>query len=133
MKKLFLILLSVLIMICIAGCSSGTESQKEKNDSNPILNKIYMYNTLSDTFDFDYAKFYDDNTFQGMEVILNSESKNHHGTYTMDGSALIPNISDKTYAGVIFDDGASIELGDDEFVDWTSHIKDTNPILEKFK
>lgn len=132
MKKIFFILLSVLV-ICIAGCSQSTESQKEENDSNPILDRIYMHNTFSDTFDFNYVKFYDDNTFQGIEVIMNSESKSHHGTYAIDGNALTLNISDKTYAGVILDAGASIEFGDDEFLDWTSRIKDTDPLLEKFK
>lgn len=139
-KSLYLILISILLIMCVAGCSQNTESQSEIN--NPILDKIYIYNNLGDTFDFSIVKFYDDNSFHGIAVksfsqLPNGEKKanyeHYYGTYDINNSALTLNISDKTYAGVILEDGASIQFGDDEFVDWTDNIKDTDPILEEFK
>lgn len=38
---------------------------------------------------------------------------------------------DGTFQGL--DEGAGVTFGSDEFTDWTEHIKDTDPILEKFK
>ena len=129
MKKSLLILLSALLMLSVSGCGAGT--QTEEDNPIPIVDKIYLNNSpLSEkTLDFDFLKFYDDGTFQS----LDTSYKSYHGTYTIDGNALTLNLSDKTYAGVVLDEGTGITFGSDEFTDWTEHIKDTDPILEKFK
>lgn len=132
MKRIILTLLFISMILSLTGCGNEPSKQEEPN---PILEKIYMNNTplLQKTIDFDFLEFYDDNTFQGIEVKGKSNTTNHYGTYTIDGNALTLNLSDKTYAGVILDDGAGVTFGSDNFVDWTSNIKDTDPILEKFK
>lgn len=129
MKKSLLILLSALLMLSVAGCGAGT--QTEDDTFIPIVDKIYLNNSpLSEkTLDFDFLEFYDDGTFQG----LDTSHKSYHGTYTIDGNALALNLSDKTYSGVVLDEGAGVTFDSDEFTDWTEHIKDTDPILEKFK
>ena len=129
MKKIFLILLFALLMLPIAGCGAGI--QTEEDNPIPIVNKIYLNNSpLSEkTLDFDFLKFYDDGTFQG----LDTSNKSYHGAYAIDGNALTLNLFDKTYAGVVLDDGAGVTFGSDEFTDWTGHIKDADPILDKFK
>lgn len=129
MKKSLLILLSALLMLSVAGC--GASTQAEDDNPIPIVDKIYLNNSpLSEkTLDFDFLKFYDDGTFQG----LDTSYKSYHGTYTIDGNALTLNLSDKTYAGVVLDEGTDVTFGSDEFTDWTGHIKDTDPLLEKFK
>lgn len=129
MKKVLLAFLSFMLILSIAGCGTDTRTEED----SPIVGKIYMHNTFSDAFDFDYVKFYDDGTFQGIEVVSSSRSENHYGTYAMDGNAITLYISDKTYAGAVLDNGTSIVFDSDEFVDWTGHIKDTDAILEKFK
>lgn len=131
MKRIILTLLFISTILSLAGC--GNEEHSEKEDTNPIVGKIYNDNTFSGIFDFDFMKFYDDNTFQGIEIVSISKSKNHYGTYTINENALTLNISDKTYAGVILDNGATITFDDAEFIDWTEYIKDTDPILDKFK
>ena len=129
LKKILLILFSALLMLSIAGCGTGTQT-KEDNPI-PIVDKIYLNNSpfSEKTLDFDFLKFYDDGTFQG----LDTSYKSYHGTYAIDGNALTLNLSDKTYAGVVIDEGASVTFGSDEFKDWTEHIKSTDPLLEKFK
>ena len=124
MKKSFIILFFVLLVICVAGCS-GDSSTQTKED------KIYLNNSpLSEkSLDFDFLKFYDDNTFQGVDT----SSKSYYGTYTIDGNSLTLDLADKTYAGVVLDNGAGVTFGNDQFTDWTGHIKDTDPLLETFK
>lgn len=126
MKRIILTLL-FMSMILLAGC--GNESSKQE-EPNLIVEKIYMHYTRSvRTFDFDFLKFYEDNTFQGVDTSYRS----YHGTYTINGNALTLNLSDKTYAGVVLDNGASITFGKDEFIDWTEHIKSTDTLFETFK
>lgn len=129
MKKILLILLSALLMLSIVGC--GASTQTEEDNSIPIVDKIYLNNSpfSEKTLDFDFLKFYDDGTFQG----LDTSYKSYHGTYAIDGNALTLNLSDKTYAGVVLDGGAGVTFGSDEFKDWTAHIKSTDSILENFK
>lgn len=95
MKKILLAFLSVMLMLFVVGCGAGT--QTEEDNPIPIVDKIYLNNSpLSEkTLDFDFLKFYDDGTFQG----LDTSYKSYHGTYTIDGNALTLNLSDKTYAG----------------------------------
>lgn len=129
MKKILLAFLSVMLILSVAGCR--TDTQTEEGNPIPMLDKIYLNNSpLSEkSLDFDFLKFYDDGTFQG----LDTGYKSYHGTYTIDGNALTFNLSDKTYAGVVLDEGAGVTFGSDEFIDYTEKIKDTDPILEKFK
>lgn len=42
-------------------------------------------------------------------------------------------LSDKTYVGVVLDEGVGVTFGSDKFTDWTEYIKDTDSIFEKFK
>ena len=128
-KSLYFILISILLIMCIAGCSQTTESQNEI--ANPIVDKIYIYS--GDIFDFNFVKFYDDNTFQGIKTSSKHRNTSYYGTYDIDDSALTLNISDKTYAGVILEDGTSIQFDDERFSDWTDNIKDTDPLLDEFK
>lgn len=131
MKRIIYIISIMSPLIFLTGCSNTSSEEKTPN---PILEKIYMHNTpLEHTFEFDFIKFYDDNTFQGIETSGKSKTTNYYGTYTIDGNALTINISDNSYAGAVLDEGSIITFGNDEFVDWTEHIKDTDPILEKFK
>lgn len=131
MKKLLPIFLSILLMICVAGCSGNAEIQTEADTPNPIVDKIYLNNTplLQKSLDFDFLKFYDDNTFQGIDI----DYRSYYGTYTINGNGLTLNLSDKTYAGVILDEGAEVIFGDDKFSDGTERIKETDTLLEKFK
>lgn len=131
MKRVLSTIIILATIFSLTSCNGKDSDETE----NFLIGKIYMNNTpgLQSTLDFDFVKFYDDNTFQAIEVVSAYGSKSHYGTYAIDGNALTINISDKTYAGVILDDGASIELGDDDFIDWTEHIKDTDPLLDKFK
>lgn len=129
MRRILFAISFFVLMLSVSGCGAGT--QTEEDNPIPIVDKIYLNNSpLSEkTLDFDFLKFYDDGTFQS----LDTSYKSYHGTYTIDGNALTLNLSDKTYAGVILDEGAGVTFGSDEFTDWTEHIKDTDPILEKFK
>lgn len=129
MKKILLAFLSFVLMLSVAGCRADT--QTEEDNPIPIVEKIYLNNSplLEKSLDFDFLKFYDDGTFQCLDIGY----KSYHGTYTIDGNALTLNLSDKTYAGVVLDEGAGVTFGSDEFIDYTEKIKDTDPILEKFK
>ncbi len=129
MRRILFAISFFVLMLSVSGCGAGT--QTEEDNPIPIVDKIYLNNSpLSEkTLDFDFLKFYDDGTFQS----LDTSYKSYHGTYTIDGNALTLNLSDKTYAGVVLDEGAGVTFGSDEFTDWTEHIKDTDPILEKFK
>ena len=129
MRRILFAISFFVLMLSVSGCGAGT--QTEKDNPIPIVDKIYLNNSpLSEkTLDFDFLKFYDDGTFQG----LDTSYKSYHGPYTIDGNALTLNLSDKTYAGVVLDEGAGVTFGSDEFTDWTEHIKDTDLILEKFK
>lgn len=128
-EKKLLAIFSFVLILFFTGCGAGT--QTEEDNLIPILDKIYLNNSpLSEkSLDFDFLKFYDDGTFQGIDTSYT----NYHGTYITDGNALTLNLSDKTYAGVVLDEGAGVTFGSDEFKDWTEHIKDTDPILERFK
>lgn len=127
MKRIILTLLFISMILSLSGCGNKPSKQEEPN---PIVEKIYMHNTpLVKTFDFDFLKFYEDNTFQGVDTSYRS----YYGTYTINGNALTLNLSDKTYAGVVLDNGASVTFGKDEFIDWTEHIKNTDPLFETFK
>ncbi|MCM1245519.1 MAG: hypothetical protein NC293_07740 [Roseburia sp.] len=130
-KALYLITIFVLLFSLI-GCSN-TQSNEISDTENPLLGKIYMHNNFSDTFSFDYVKFYDDNTFQGIEVKGKDNTTNHFGNYKIDKGAVTLNISDESFAGVITGNGSTINFGEDEFIDWTSHISNTDPTLKKFK
>lgn len=129
MRRILFAISFFVLMLSVSGCGAGT--QTEEDNPIPIVDKIYLNNSpLSEkTLDFDFLKFYDDGTFQS----LDTSYKSYHGTYTIDGNALTLNLSDKTYAGVVLDEGAGVTFGSDEFTDWTEHIKDTDLILEKFK
>lgn len=129
MKKILIAFLSFMLILSVAGCGAGTQTGED--NPIPIVDKIYLNNSplAEKSLDFDFLKFYDDGTFQG----LDTGYKSYHGTYAIDGNALTLNLSDKTYAGVVLDEGAGVTFGSDEFTDWTEHIKDTDPILEKFK
>lgn len=123
----------------MTGCSGNQKSE----ETNPLIGKIYMQNTpLEKTFDFDFIKFYDDNTFQGIKTTFQKNSStgenepkytDFYGTYTINSNALTLNISDSSFSGAITDDGSSIKFGNDEFIDYTSNISNTDPILSEFK
>lgn len=129
MKRILFVISFFVLMLSVTGCGANTPT--EEDNTIPILDKIYLNNSpLSEkTLDFDFLKFYDDGTFQG----LDTSYKNYHGTYTIDDNSLTLNLSDKTYAGVVLDDGDRVTFGGNEFTDWTEHIKDSDPIIEKFK
>lgn len=139
MKKAFHIILTIVALLCITGCSDSSTTEV----SNPLIDKIYISNTtLENTFDFDFIKFYDDNTFQGIKA---SFQKNYttgenepiytdfYGTYNINENALTLNMSENSFSGAITDNGSSIKFDNDEFIDWTSHIDSTDPILSEFK
>ncbi len=109
MKKILLAFLSAMLILSAAGCGSGTQTGED--NSIPILDRIYLNNSpLSEkSLDFDFLKFYDDGTFQG----LDTGYKSYYGTYTIDGNALTLNLSDKTCADVVLDEGASVTFGSD--------------------
>lgn len=125
----------------MSACSH--ESQPKEEDFNPLLEKIYMKNSFEDTFSFDFIKFYDDNTFQGIETSsfskdaltgeLTANTIDHFGTYSIDKNALTLNISDSTYTGVIQENGSTIILGTEEFIDYTEKIAEDDPIRSKFQ
>lgn len=139
MKKFLCFTFSVLLLFCSASCSNNSTAE----EVNPLLDKIYMHNTpLEKTFDFDFVKFYDDNTFQGIKVSFKKNSatgENEHnntsyyGTYSIENNSLTINISNDSFAGVIFDNGSSIKFGNDEFIDYTSNISETDHLLTEFK
>lgn len=129
MKRILFVISFFVLMLSVTGCGANTPT--EEDNTIPILDKIYLNNSpLSEkTLDFDFLKFYDDGTFQG----LDTSYKSYYGTYIFDDNSLTLNLSDKTYAGVVLDDGDGVTFGGDEFTDWTDHIKDSDPIIEKFK
>lgn len=131
MKRVISIITILATVFFLTSCNNNDSEET----ANLLLGKIYLNNSpvLQKTLDFNYVKFYDDNTFQAVEVVSASSHKSHYGTYSIDGNALTININDKTYAGVIFDDGTSIELSDDDFIDWTEHIEATDSLLDNFK
>jgi hypothetical protein len=103
-----------------------------------------MHNTpLEQTFDFDYVKFYDDNTFQGVKTSsiqkdqatgkTSAQFVSSYGTYEISGNALTFNLSDSSFSGVILDGGASVKFGTDEFIDYTPKIEGSDPILSEFR
>jgi hypothetical protein len=126
MKTAYRVLITLILLVCLSGCSQSSDGA----ETNPLAGKIYMHNTpLEQTFDFDYVKFYDDNTFQGVKVaykknLFNGENEpkytNFYGSYFLDQSALTLNLSDQSYSGVVIDDGTSIVFGNDEFIDSTN-------------
>lgn len=140
MKKMLPILLIAILLISITSCSDNAE----KTEPNLLIGKIYMLNTpLEKEIDFDWLKFYDDNTFQGIKIESfdrNNETKelvptftNFYGTYTIDGNALSINLSDNTYAWVIGENGESIKSGKTEFVSWKDHIDEDDPLFKEFQ
>lgn len=131
-------MLTIILFIFIVGCSNGS-----KKETNPLIGKIYMYNTpFNDTcdFNFDYVKFYDDYTFQGIKTIFQKNPHtgvndpiftNHYGTYDINENTLTLVISDNNYLGVITDNN-TLKFGKNEFINWTDNITDNDPILSEF-
>ena len=131
MKRIKFIITLTFLMIVAVGCSDTNSSNETQN---PIAEKIY--NSSREIFDFQFIKFYDDNTFQGIKVepaTTGNKKTNHYGTYSIDGNAITINILDKSYYGVVLDDGASIFFDDDKLTDHTNDIKANDPILNEFK
>lgn len=140
MKKMLPILLIVILLFCITSCSDNAET----TEPNLLIGKIYMLNTpLEKEIDFDFLKFYDDNTFQGIKIESitrnyktdksETNTSNCYGTYSIEGNALSINLSDKIYAWVIAENGNSIKSEKTEFINYTDNIKEDDPLLEMFK
>lgn len=139
MKKTLCYMLTATFLLFIFGCSntSGTE------EANFITDKIYMLNTpLEKTFDFEYIKFYNDNTFQGIHASfyknpITGENEpnytNYYGTYSIIENALTLNISNEIFSAAIIDNGNKIYFENAEFIDWTEHINPTDSMLLEFK
>lgn len=125
-------LIAVIVLIS-AAYDFWIFSQKKSEIHNPLTEKIYYLNnsfasTLREKFGFDYVKFYDDNTFQGIKIgwIYNqaistrtATYENYFGTYYLNNNALELNLFDKTYFGVISDNGNTILFGNEEFIDYS--------------
>jgi hypothetical protein len=140
MKNAYRVLITLVLLVCLSGCSQSSGDA----ETNPLTGKIYMHNTpLEQSLDLDYVKFYDDNTFQGVKVSsfqkdqatgkTSAQFVSSYGTYEISDNALTFNLSDNSFSGVILDDGSSIKFGTDEFIDYTSQIKDSDPILSEFR
>lgn len=132
----YLLILAILLAaaICsLSGCGDDKESEKEEN---PLLEKIYWHNNFDSDLELDYIKFYDDSTMQGLEVIEKGYSVSSYGTYELHDPAITMNIGDKSYSGVVLDDGDSIQFGSDKYIDYTEQIT-SNPknkdFLKNFK
>ena len=67
MKRVTLLTLIMNIMFSLSGCG---KMRSEEEIQNPLLDRIYMNNSpfLQKSLDFDFLKFYDDNTFQGLDT-----------------------------------------------------------------
>lgn len=140
MKRVILTFLFISMILSLTGCSNG---QSEKEEANPIAGKIYVNNTpIESAFDFNFVKFYDDNTFHGVATksftqLPNGDKQANHehyyGNYEISGNAITLNLSNDSYAGVITDNGTSIKFGTDEFIDWTDTISDDDPLLSEFE
>lgn len=140
MKKILLCFLSIFIIIFgVTACSNNSKNK----ETNPLINKIYMHNTpLEKTFDFDYIKFYNDNTFQGVKIDsftktntgeLKSNCTSYYGTYEINENALTLNISNNNFSGAIINNGNTISFGNNEFINCTEHINNSDPLLSEFK
>lgn len=139
MKKNFCFVLITVLLLWVSGCSDNSTIE----EINPLLDNIYVHNSPSEkTFDFEYMKFYSDNTFQGLHVSLykdiitdkiKHENTNYYGTYEINKNALTMNISNDTFSGAITDNGDSISFGNDKYVKWTIPIDSDDPILYEFK
>lgn len=148
MKKILYVLPIFIFMLCITACSNNSQNEETNNSqneeiNNPIIDKIYMHSTpLEKTFDFEFIKFYSDNTFQGIHASFyknpitdKNEPKytNYYGTYEINGAALTMNISNDSFAGAIIDDGNTISFGNDQFINDTEIIDNDDPLLSEFK
>ncbi len=141
MKRIISALLFISMIFLLTGCNNKTE----KEEPNPIAGKIYMYDynpSREKLFDFSFVKFYDDNTFHGVATksftkLPNGKSQathdHYYGTYEISENAITLNLSDKSYVGVIVDNGASLKFGTDELTDWTDTISDEDPLLSQFE
>lgn len=121
---------AVLVIIVISsfiGCNN--------KQSNPIVGKIYwiQHTSSEKIFNFDFVKFYDDNTFQSVEVKSTSNLIDHYGTYEIDKNTLTLKISDKNFSGVILNNGDSLQFDNIKFIDYTEHIKPGDSLLSKFR
>ena len=133
MKRIKFIITLTFLMIVAVGCSDADFSKETQEN---ISEKIYKNNSSREIFDFQFIKFYDDNTFQGIKAELGTtgtETTDHYGTYSIDGNAITINLLDKSYYGVVLDDGASIFFDDKKLIDHTNEIKANDPILSEFK
>lgn len=139
MKKCFIFTFVAFILFS-TGCSTNSSQDVE---NIPILGKIYIAsNSAKDCFDFEFVKFYDDKTFEGIHTkyYYNSSSgKNepsytkYYGSYELDNNSISLKMSDKSFSGAISDDYKKISFGSDSFTDWTEHIRDTDPLLAEFE
>lgn len=96
---------------------------------------------VDNTFDFEFVKFYDNKTFEGIHTYYYYDPRTqsnepgydkYYGSYDVDQSSITLKISDETFSGVISDDCKKISFGNDGFTDWTEHISDNDPLLAEF-
>ena len=105
---------------------------EDESISNPISGKVFRVERYGNDFLWKWAKFYDNDTFQGIEAELIGASKgktqyrftNYYGIYSIDGAKIVLRIGDDEYFGVIKegDDSLYIYFGKAELKDVTEKL-----------
>jgi hypothetical protein len=139
MRRFYITVVLSLLLVLLGGCSNDSNIT---NESSPIVGKIFIADGgVDNSFDFEFVKFYDNKTFEGVHTYYYYDTKTqknepgyekYYGTYEIEQSSITLKFSDNEVAGVISDDYKTIKFGNDGFTDWTEHIKDSDPLLSAF-
>ena len=139
MRKCYIVVIFSLLLVVLGGCSNNLNVADE---DCPIVGKIFIeYGGVDNSFDFEFVKFYDNKTFEGVHTYYYYNAKTqknepgyekYYGTYEIEQSSITLKFSDNEVVGVISDDCKNIKFGNDGFTDWTEHIKDSDPLLSAF-